>query len=74
MLLLQLIEVKIIKKVVKEIFLTICRSIYIVSHILAWMAEWSNAPDLSSGLFGGAGSNPASGIYPLFKGFLSVDG
>ena len=23
------------------------------------MAEWSNAPDLRSGLFGGAGSNPA---------------
>lgn len=38
--------------------------------LLAWMAEWSNAPDLSSGLFGGAGSNPASGIHPSFLGIF----
>lgn len=38
--------------------------------LLAWMAEWSNAPDLSSGLFGGAGSNPASGIRPSFLGIF----
>ncbi len=27
------------------------------------MAEWSKAPDPSSGLFGGAGSNPAPVIF-----------
>ena len=27
------------------------------------MAEWSNATDLSSVLFGGAGSNPAGDIF-----------
>ena len=29
------------------------------------MAEWSNATDLSSVLFGGAGSNPAGAIFKI---------
>ena len=30
-------------------------------YIIAWMAEWSKAVDLSSILFVGVGSNPTSG-------------
>ena len=29
------------------------------------MAEWSNATDLRSVLFGGAGSNPAGAIFKI---------
>ena len=38
------------------------------------MAEWSKAPDLGSGLFGGVGSNPTLVIYFANEWEKSVGG
>ena len=41
-------------------------TIYITT-VVAWMAEWSKAADLSSVIFGCVGSNPTSGIFFFFS-------
>ena len=46
----------------------------IIEHKLnnGFLAEWSNATDLSSVLFGGAGSNPAGAIFRIsYSKFLA---
>ena len=38
--------------------------VFILKSAFVTLAEWSNATDLRSVLFGGAGSNPAGDICP----------